>query len=157
MHSSRMRTARSLAVSHGIRLGGGLPNPPLDADPLPPGCRPSSGCRPPTPWIQSLLGRPLWMQTPIGRPPPMQTPPKQTPLDADSPLWIRIHPPPGCRPPIGILLPGCRPLLRQTPPLLWTEGMTHACENITFPRLLLRAAITIVFTNISICPFGQVM
>ena len=21
----------------------------------------------------------------------------------------------------------------------WTEGMTHACENITFPQLLLRA------------------
>ena len=24
-------------------------------------------------------------------------------------------------------------------PSLWTEGMTHACENITFPQLLLRA------------------
>ena len=29
----------------------------------------------------------------------------------------------------------------QIPPPhpLWTEGMTHACENITFPQLLLRA------------------
>ena len=26
-----------------------------------------------------------------------------------------------------------------TPPPQWTEGMTHACENITFPQLLLRA------------------
>ena len=24
------------------------------------------------------------------------------------------------------------------PPLLWTEGMARACENITFPQLLLR-------------------
>ena len=29
----------------------------------------------------------------------------------------------------------------NTPPSLWTEGMTHACENITFPQLLLRAVI----------------
>ena len=29
MHSSRMRTARSLTVSRIIRLGGGLPNPPV--------------------------------------------------------------------------------------------------------------------------------
>ena len=52
MHSSRMRTARSLTVSHSIQWGV-LPNPPwmqipLDVDPLhaePPGCR-SPGCRP---------------------------------------------------------------------------------------------------------------
>ena len=39
MHSSRMRTARLLIVSHSARVGGGLPNPPagrlaLEADPL---------------------------------------------------------------------------------------------------------------------------
>ena len=28
----------------------------------------------------------------------------------------------------------------NTPPS-WTEGMTHACENITFPQLLLRVVI----------------
>ena len=38
-----MRTTRSFTVSRSIRLGGGgLPNPPLDADPpLVAGCRPS--------------------------------------------------------------------------------------------------------------------
>ena len=38
MHSSRMHTARSLTVSHSIRLwgGGGVCPTPLDADPLPP-------------------------------------------------------------------------------------------------------------------------
>ena len=30
----------------------------------------------------------------------------------------------------------CPPLPRM--PLLWTEFLTHACENITFPQLLLR-------------------
>ena len=29
----------------------------------------------------------------------------------------------------------------QTPPTLWTEFLTHACENITLPQLLLRAVI----------------
>ena len=27
-----------------------------------------------------------------------------------------------------------------SPPTMWTEFLTHACENITFPQLLLRAA-----------------
>ena len=27
------------------------------------------------------------------------------------------------------------------PPPPWIEGMTHVCENITFPQLLLRAVI----------------
>ena len=49
MHSSRMRTACLLTVSHSIRWGG-LPNPPWMQTPLPPRCRPSTlptGCRPP--------------------------------------------------------------------------------------------------------------
>ena len=72
MHSSRMRTARSLIVSRSIRLGArGLPNP-LDVDP------------------------------------PDAAPPGRLPL--------------------GRLL-------------LWTEGMTHTCENITFPQLLLKPVI----------------
>ena len=66
IHSSRMRTARSLTVSRSIQSEG------VSAQ----------------------------------APPPMQTPP-------------------GCRPPAA--------------DPLWTEGMTHACEIITFPQLLLRA------------------
>ena len=34
MHSSMMRTARSLTVSRSIRWGGGSVQSPLDADPL---------------------------------------------------------------------------------------------------------------------------
>ena len=30
------------------------------------------------------------------------------------------------------------------PPPLWTEFLTHACENITFPQLLLRAVKMLV-------------
>ena len=36
-----------------------------------------------------------------------------------------------------------RSMLGYTPhPPLWTEFLTHTCENITFPQLLLRAVIT---------------
>ena len=73
MHSSRLRTARSLTVSRSIgggRVGGVLPNPPR--------------CRPP--WMQT----PLWMQTPTQ----MQTPL----LDAVPPPGCR---PPGCGSPCG--------------------------------------------------------
>ena len=35
----------------------------------------------------------------------------------------------------GCLPGGC------TPPPLWTEFLTHACENITFPQLLLRTVM----------------
>ena len=81
-----------------------------------------------------------------------------TPLDADPPPLMQTSPtggkppppgyrPPGCRP-LGSPPPGCRPpwmqiSIRQIPlgsPFpLWTKGMTHACENITIPQLLLRA------------------
>ena len=33
----------------------------------------------------------------------------------------------------------------QTPPSLWTAFLTHTCENITFPQLLLRTVITSAF------------
>ena len=53
--------------------------------------------------------------------------------DADSP---GCTPPSGCRPPLFMW-----PVMHagKPPPPLWTERMTHACENITFPQLLLRA------------------
>ena len=35
--------------------------------------------------------------------------------------------------------PCMTPLPHMPPSLLWTEFLTHACENITFPQLLLRA------------------
>ena len=70
--------------------------------------------------------------------------------------------PVGCAPTVSVAVVGClwqhpplgRPLcpiacwdrppanciLRYTPsPPSWREGRTHACENITFPRVLLRA------------------
>ena len=73
MHSSRLRTARSLTVSRSIGGGGGLgvfcPTHP-DADP--PGCRPPSGCRPPP-----RCRPPSWMQSHL---------PDADPLDADPPV-----------------------------------------------------------------------
>ena len=37
--------------------------------------------------------------------------------------------------------PEAHPRTQRQIPRPWTEGMTHACENITFPQLLLRAVI----------------
>ena len=37
------------------------------------------------------------------------------------------------------LLPCMPPWPYMAPPLPWTDGMIHPCENITFPQLLLRA------------------
>ena len=48
--------------------------------------------------------------------------------------------PGGCLPGGCVCLGGCLPG-GCTPPPLWTEFLTHACENITFPKLRLRAAI----------------
>ena len=42
----------------------------------------------------------------------------------------------------GFLPRGCLPRGVYTSPL-WTEFLTHACENITFPQLLLRTVINI--------------
>ena len=62
MHSSRMRTARLLTISHIIRLGG-LPNP-LPPRKTPPGSRllpwkhtPPCGCRPPSPPVNRMTHR----------------------------------------------------------------------------------------------------
>ena len=79
-----------------------------------PGCRPPpSGCRPPP-----RCRPPLWMQTTS---PWIQT------------SWMQT---PGQSPRMQISL---RQIPLGSPPPLWTEGMTHACENITFPQLLLQA------------------
>ena len=68
-----------------------------------------------------LLG--LGMQTPLGSPPPwMQTPPRQNP-------------------------PWCIFLLDVDPLPPWSEGMTHACENITFSQLLLQVVIKLAIHN----------
>ena len=62
----------------------------------------------------------------------MQTPSdaETLPLDADSPEETPLDAdPPQANSPLG----------RPPPP--WTEGRTHAFENITFPQILLRAVI----------------
>ena len=43
------------------------------------------------------------------------------PLPCMPPLPCHAHPP-------------CHTCPRHAPPLLWTEGMTHTCENITLPQ-----------------------
>ena len=55
--------------------------------------------------------------------------------------------PPGCIAPDHVTCDACweanppvgAGIQRQTPPTPWTDFLTHACENITFPKLLLRA------------------
>ena len=69
MHSSRMRTARSLTISHSIP--GVICPTPLDADP--PGCRPFLHADPP------------WMLTPAGYRPSLDA---DTSLDADPPFHV---------------------------------------------------------------------
>ena len=54
-----------------------------------------------------------------GKPPPPCRPPSRPPLQLGRPPWCR---PPGCRSP------------------LCGQKEWHACENITFPQLLFRAA-----------------
>ena len=60
---------------------------------------------------------------------PPGRPPDADPPDVDPPS-SRQTPTPLSRPPRMQSLP---------PPPPWTKGMTRACENITFPQLLLRA------------------
>ena len=82
------------------------------------------GCVPPSRWPYPIVSA----QPPIpDSDPPRQTPWTQTPpwlqTPVGRPTWADKADPPRQIPP------------RQTPPPLWTEGMTHACENITFPQL----------------------
>ena len=56
--------------------------------------------------------------------------------DTDSPIPPDPAPPPGGRPPLDADTPspgGRHTLHWCRSPLPWTEGMTHACENITLP------------------------
>ena len=107
MHTSRMRTVRSLTVSRSI--GGGLPNR--------------------SPQMQT----PGWMHSPDADPPGCRPPQMQTLLDADPQCRPLRYRPPGCRPPrmqsfpsIG-QSPGCsppprfRPLLDADPP--WCRSL----------------------------------
>ena len=57
------------------------------------------------------------------------------------PVHAGIHTPPawcmlGYTPPVQCMLGYTYPVHAGIPP--WTEFLTHACENITFPQLLLR-------------------
>ena len=110
MHSSRMRTARSLTISHSIchacpPCHTCLPTPPAThaphhAHPLP--------CMP-LPYTPPARYAPNAMHTPLPcTPPTMHTPPP--------------HMPPPCMPPCHA----------HPPP--WTETLTHATQNITLPQ-----------------------
>ena len=82
-------------------------------------------------------------------PPAMHTPPPHTPpgthmspchacpLPCIPPLPCMLSPPhvpPAMHDPLPRMLPP------PTPP--WTEFLTHTCENITFPQLLLQTVLT---------------
>ena len=81
-------------------------------------------------------------------PPVMHTPPPCTSLPHIPP---QPHTPPAMHAPLQC------PSLPHTPPAihaptmytpLWTEFLTHACENITFPQLLLWTVITLKLMSI---------
>ena len=115
--------------------GGCLPQVPEDVHPL--GRHPSEQ----TPWADTP-----WANT------SQQTPPGQTPPYADIPLGR--HPPDQCmlgytfpclvhdgiHTPPCLVLTGIHPLSPPPPPP-GTEFLTHACENINFPYLRLRAVM----------------
>ena len=107
MHSSRMRTARLLTVSHSFPCISGrcLPN-----------------C-PPTQWRQSPL---------VADPPRMQAPLEADPLEAVSPGGR--HLPHWMQTPLAMwpVMHAGKP----TPTPLWTERMTNTCEKITLPQTL---------------------
>ena len=130
MHSSRMRTARSLTVSHSIchacPPAMHVPQPcmpPSHTCPLSHAC--SLPCMPPATHAPHHACPPA-MHTPLPQMPPRFTwpPASHTPSGHACPL--------PCTPP----RPWHGPLPRTPPPPhLWTEFLTHASENITLPQL----------------------
>ena len=64
---------------------------------------------------------------------------------------------PGDRVCLGVCMPGgltcrgrghaCQGVCVPCTPILWTEFLTHACENITFPQLMLRAVISVAIKS----------
>ena len=69
-----------------------------------------------------------------------------TPLWADRQTWLKTKEciPVGCVPSVAVAISGGRGvfLWREAYTPFWTEFLTHACENITFPQLLLQTVIT---------------
>ena len=129
-------TSAAVAVSPAMRAP--LPHiPPLPhtspchAHPLP--CMPPLPCTPP----------PCHTCPPAMHAPPPHTPPCHTcPLPCMPPHHTHTpatHAPLTCTPPPCHTCPQpCTHPLPCTSPPPWTEFLTHACENITFPQLLLR-------------------
>ena len=79
---------------------------------------------------------------------PYHTPPCHTHPTTHAPCHTcpPCHPSPCMPPSFAMHFPFTMhtpPLSHMPPPHLWTDGMIHACENITFPQLLLRAVINI--------------
>ena len=100
-----------------------------------------------TPWADTLPAHP-----PSRHHPWTDTPPEQTrPSHRHAPLGRLPHPPrmPGgwvCMPHAGgACVPGGHAWHARPPQ---TEFLTHACENITFPQLLLRAVIMLYSTQV---------
>ena len=63
-----------------------------------------------------------------------------------------MHIPQRCMPHLPCMAPAKHaPRHACPPPPLWTEGMTHACENITFPQLLLWTVIAVTMVTFA-CP-----
>ena len=83
-------------------------------------------------------GRLSYHARPMPRiPPTVHTPPMRMPPAMHAPPFMLLP----CMPlPTHAPCHACpsAPMPPATHPHLWTEILTHACENITFPQLLLR-------------------
>ena len=113
MHSSRMRTARSLIVSPYLIVSHA--HPPLGATLQAPREQPHTPQEQPCTPPQEQPCTPPWEQP--------CTPPRatmHTPRATMHPSWSNHAGPPGSN---------------HTHPLLWMELMTHASEYITLPQL----------------------
>ena len=158
MHSSRIRTACSLTVSHSICHACSLPHmsPSATHTPLPfmpPTMHAPSPCHthPPTTYAPLLCTPPMPCMPPAMHvtchtcPLPCTPPATHAPCHA-YPLPHTLH----CHtcPPCNTCPQACTPLpLPHTPhpptthapchacPSLWTEFLTHVSENITLPQL----------------------
>ena len=151
MHSSRMRTGRSLTVCWGVLpTGGSLPG--------------GSPC-----WGVSLPGEgvslPSWVSLPVGSPCRGVLPARGSPCPGGSPCLggLRAR---GVLPARGVSLPGGSPCLGgllargvslpgvgfslpETPPPV--NRITHSCKNITLATTSLRPVMTYVLAFLDKC------
>ena len=153
MHSSRMRTARSLTVSRSIFWGVHHTHAPHHACPLP--CTPPATHAPhhkhPPAMHAHCHACPPTMHVPYAThtPPPHMLPCHTCPLPCTPPAMHKplpcmlpchacpchVHPSHAFPPP---RIPPCHTFLPPPPPCMLSHGQTDTCKNITFANFICR-------------------